>query len=50
MLITLLRTDVVGGDTGGTEETVTDNWLDLIQGFKLGIKIPSVEVLVTYKL
>ena len=36
-LITLLYTDVVG-HTGGTEVIVTDDWLDLLQDFTLGIK------------
>ena len=30
--------------TGGTEGTVTDDWLELIQGFALGTKALSVEV------
>ena len=42
-LITLSCTDIVR-HTGGTEGTVTDDWLDLIQGFALGTKTLSVEV------
>ena len=42
-LITLLYTDVVG-HTGGTEVIVTDDWLDLLQDFTLGIKTLSVEI------
>ena len=42
-LIKLLYTDVVG-HTGGTEVIVTDDWLDLLQDFTLGIKTLSVEI------
>ena len=42
-LITLIHTDVVG-HTGGTEVIVTDDWLDLLQDFTLGIKTLSVEI------
>ena len=42
-LITLLCTDVVR-HTDGTEGTVTDDRLDLIQDFTLGTKTWSVEV------
>ena len=42
-LITLIHTDVFG-HTGGTEVIVTDDWLDLLQDFTLGIKTLSVEI------
>ena len=42
-LITSLCRDVVW-HTGGTEGAVTDEWLDLIQDFTLGIKTLPVEV------